>query len=60
MKFIVGERVSWWHTSNLMRRGTIRELDTNTTIGVEPDDFKGKILYLQSTQLQHIDVGLSS
>jgi hypothetical protein len=53
------DRVFWWHTSTVMRRGTVKELDTNTTIGVLPDDGRS-ILYLKASQLGHIDIGASS
>jgi hypothetical protein len=56
---IVGDRVWWWHTRNHIRRGTVEELDTNTTIGVRPDDGHS-IIYLQKRQLGHIDTGGAS
>lgn len=59
MTFFKGDRVWWWHTSNVMRRGTVEELDTNTTVGVRPDDGRS-VIYLQTRQLGHIDTGCAS
>lgn len=54
MKFTPGDRVWWWHTANYMRRGVVHELDTDTSIGVLPDDQNG-LLYLHASQLNHVD-----
>lgn len=52
-KFIAGERV-WWQVSGTeQRRGTIRELDTNTPIGIQVDGETG-LLYLDAEQLNRI------
>jgi hypothetical protein len=48
--FAIGDRVSWHHTKNHIRHGTIHELDTNTTAAVQPDD-DTNLLYLNTAQL---------
>lgn len=50
----VGDRVWWKATESTRLRGTVRELDTNTTVAVLPDG-DTDLLYLDAAQLHRED-----